>query len=93
MGNSVIESFWQHFNICIRNLFDEEYEKIDEHLQHIAWACNTTVHATTGEQLFTVNTSTNPVTLADSLVLPPPTNDTLNMSNIRVAAAAYTTVA
>ena len=38
MGNSVIESFWQYFNICVRNLTDKEYENIDEHLQHIAWA-------------------------------------------------------
>ena len=49
MGNSVIESFWQYLNICVRNLSDEESENIDEHLQHIAWAWNTTTHATTGE--------------------------------------------
>jgi len=80
MGNSVIESFWQYFNICVRNLSDEEYKNMNAHLQHIAWAWNTTVHVTTGERPFEINTGTSPVTLADSLVLPPPTNATLNMS-------------
>ena len=92
-GNSIIESFWQYFNICLRNLSDEEYLHIEDHLQHIAWAWNTTVHATTGERPFAINTGTSPVTLADSLVLPPPNNTRLDMSNIREAAAAYTTAA
>ena len=92
-GNSVIESFWQYFNICLRNLTDEEYLNIEDHLQHIAWAWNTTSHETTGARPFEINTGTSPVTLADSQVLPPPSNATLNMDNIREAAAAYTTAA
>ena len=34
-------------------------------------------------------TGTPPVTITDSLVLPPPINDTLNMYDIRHASAAY----
>ena len=26
-GNSVIESFWQYFNVCLRDLLDAEYTK------------------------------------------------------------------
>ena len=36
-GNSVIESFWQYFNVCWRYLSDAEYENIKEHIQNIAW--------------------------------------------------------
>jgi transposase-like protein len=93
MGNSIIESFWQYFNICLRNLSDEDYENVEDHLQHIAWAWNTTVHATTGARPFEIMTGTSPVTLTDALILPAPTNDVLNMSNIREAAVAYTTAA
>ena len=38
-------------------------------------------------------TGTTPVAITDSLVLPAPTNLTLNMSNIREAAAAYALIA
>ena len=89
MGNSVIESFWAYFNICLRDLSDEQYANIDDHLQHIAWAWNTTVHATTGLRPFEIMTGTAPVTLVDALVAPPAANSTINMSNIREAAAAY----
>lgn len=93
MGNSVIESFWQYSNICIRNLSDEEYESIGEQLQHIVWAWNTTVHTMMEEWPSVINMRTNPVTFADSLMLPLPTNDILNMSNIHVVAMAYTMAA
>ena len=88
MGNSVIESFWSYFNICLRDLSDAEYANIGDHLQHIAWAWNTTVHTTTGVRPFEVMTGTSPVTLTDALVLPPTTGP-VNMSNIRAAARAY----
>ena len=88
MGNSVIESFWSYFNICLRDLSDAEYANIEDHLQHIAWAWNTTIHTTTGVRPFEVMTGTSPVTLTDALVLPLTTGP-VNMSNIRAAARAY----
>jgi hypothetical protein len=88
-GNSTIESFWQYFNVCLRNLSDEDYQNVGDHMQHIAWAWNTTVSSSTGVRPFEVMTGTTPVTITDALILPPPTNGTINMSNIRQAAAAY----
>jgi len=88
-GNSVIESFWQYFNVCLRDLSDAEYENIEEHVQNIAWVWNTTTRSSIGARPFEVMTGTPPVTISDSLVLPPPVNDTLNMYNIRHASAAY----
>ena len=88
-GNSVIESFWQYFNVCLRDLSDAEYENIEEHIQNIAWVWNTTTRSSIGARPFEVMTGTSPVTISDSLVLPPPINDTVNMYNIRHASAAY----
>ena len=92
-GNSTIESFWQYFNVCLRNLSDAEYENVEDHLQNIAWVWNTTVRSSTTARPFEVMTGTSPVTITDSLVLPPPTNNTLNMSNIRESSAAYAQIA
>jgi hypothetical protein len=62
---------------------------VEEHLQHIAWAWNTTVHATTGLRPFEICTGASPVTLADALILPPPNTSNINIHDIRVSAVAY----
>ena len=69
-GNSTIESFWQYFNICLRDLSDEQYENIDEHIQNIAWVWNTTLRSSIDARPFEVMTGTSPVTLSDSTMLP-----------------------
>jgi hypothetical protein len=74
VGNSIIKRFWLYFNICVRNLTDEQYQNIADHIQHIAWAWNMTVHGTLGVRPFEVMTGTSPVTLADVMVLPPLSN-------------------
>jgi hypothetical protein len=90
MGNSIIEQFWSYFNICVRNLTDKQYQNIADHIQHIAWAWNITVHGTLGVRPSEVMTGTSSVTLTDAMVLPPLINADINLGNIREAAAAYT---
>ena len=60
-GNSIIESSWSYFNTCVGKLNDERdmHTNVDEHLQHITWAWNTTVHATTGLRPFEICTCTS----------------------------------
>ena len=36
MGNSTIKIFWPYFNICVRNLTDDQYQNIKDLIQHIA---------------------------------------------------------
>ena len=93
MDNSMIESFWSYFNICVRDLSDDECQHINDPIQPIAWAWNTIVKSSTSVRPFEAMTGTTPVTITDSLVLPAPTNTTLNMSNIHDAAAAYALIA
>ena len=88
-GNSAIESFWSYFDICVHKLNDEEYANVKNHLQHIVWAWNTTIHATTGLWPFEIYAGTSPVTLADALILSPLTMSNINIHDIRVSAAAY----
>ena len=88
-GNSTIESFWQYFNIFLRDLSDKQYGNIDEHIQNIAWVWNTTLRSSIDARPFEVMTGTSPVTLSDSTVLPAPIGHTLDMGNIREASAAY----
>ena len=90
MGNSIIERFWSYFNICVRNLTDKQYQNVADHIQHIAWAWNTTVHGISGVRPFEVMTGTSLVTLTDAMVLPPLINADINLDNIREAAAVYT---
>ena len=41
-GNSTIESFWQFFGTCIRDLSDADYADARRHVQRMAWAWNIT---------------------------------------------------
>ena len=74
-GNSTIESFWQFFNICLRDLSDEGYENVADHIQHIAWAWNSSMRSSIDARPFEVMTGTSPVTLSDSLILAPVVNE------------------
>ena len=87
-GNSTIGSFWQYFNIFLRDLSDEQYGNIDEHILNIAWVWNTTMRSSIDARPFEVMTGTSPVTLSDSAVLPAPIGQTLDMNNIREASSA-----
>jgi hypothetical protein len=92
-GNSVIESFWSYFNICLRLLSDKDYEDVHDHIQQIAWVWNTTIRSSIGVRPFEVMSGTTPVTISDTTVLPAPIGHVLDMSNISESTAAYTKVA
>ena len=69
---------------------DEQYQNVADHIQHIAWAQNTTVHGTLGMQPFKVMAGTSSVTLTDTMVLPPLINADINLDDIRETTTAYT---
>ena len=88
-SNSTMESFWQFFNVCLRLLSNAEYVNVKSHIQHIAWAWNTTHSSLTTVRPFEVMHGVTPVTLKNSLVLNALSTKVMNVANICAAASAY----
>ena len=65
-GNSTIESFWAYLGICIRNLSDDEYNNIGDHLQRMAFAWNSTISESLSVSPFEIMTGTQARSIPDS---------------------------
>ena len=91
-GNSTVERVWGYLKVCLLLLTDEEYDNVEDHLQEMVWAWNTTISESLTVSPFEVMTGTTPRTHAGCFLTHEPQTD-LNISGIRVAAAEFTRVA
>ena len=95
-GNSTIESFWAYLGICIRNLSDDDYNNIEDHLQRMAFAWNSTISESLSVSPFEVMTGTQARSIPDSAMRTEPGPSGLDADAIRAikdAVAEYTLVA
>ena len=93
-GNATVERFWGYIAVCLRTLTDEQYQHIEEHLQQMVWAWNTTVSESLGVSPFEVMTGRLPRTGPGSVIKRKLAQSTaLNIPAIRTAAAEYAKVA
>ena len=76
-------------NICLRNLSDDQYVNIRDHIQNVTSGWNFTVRKTTGFRPFEIMTGTTPVTLGDTAVLGTPSNGDLDIQQIRESLKAF----
>ena len=59
-GNATMERFWGYLRVCLCSLSDLEYQHIEDHLQSMAFAWNTTVSDSLTVAPFHVMTGTEP---------------------------------
>ena len=88
-GNSTIERFWAYFGVCIRALDDEAYQDADTHVQHMAWAWNTTHHSSIDCRPFSIMTGCLPRTIAGSVLTTEPPSEPPCVASVRTAAKEY----
>jgi hypothetical protein len=90
-GNATMERVWGYLKVCLQRLTDDEYENVQDHLQEMVWAWNTTHSESLSVAPFEVMTGTTPRTHAGCFLTHEPQSE-LNTSSIRVAAAEFTRV-
>lgn len=91
LEDGVVWAFF--YNVFLRLLSDVEYVDLKYHIQHIAWAWNTTHNSSTSVRPFEVMHGVTPVTLTNLLVLNALSTKVMNVDNIREAASAYAQIA
>ena len=96
-GNATMERFWGYLRVCLCSLSDIEYQHIEDHLQSMAFAWNTTVSDSLTVAPFHVMTGTEPRTIADGILAPDTSstdpNEPIDIPAICASAAEYTRIA
>ena len=92
-GNSTMERFWRFLGKAIKSLTDEQYQNIQDYIQAMAFAWNTTMSESLSVSPFEVMTGTRARTIADGFLTKSRTTSDLNPSSITAAAAEFTRIA
>ena len=97
-GNSTIESFWQFFGTCIRNLSDADYADARRHVQRMAWAWNITESDSLSCSPFQIMCGSEPRTIPTSCMTgvwcqPPDSDGKIDVDAITKNVSTYVKIA
>ena len=93
-GDSTIESFWQFFGTCIRDLSDADYADARRHVQRMAWAWNITESDSLSCSPFQIMNGSEPRTIPASCMTgvwcqPPDSDGKIDVDSIAKNVSTY----